>query len=97
MIKDAIIICPTRLRATMEWERFSGSFAPAIKTINKARLTITMKNGQKLIFMGNQEVKRMIGGDPDHFLIFGIEDFEVMLKKALEERLNAKKQETQQS
>lgn len=97
MIKDAIIICPTRLRAVMEWDRFSGSFAPAIKTINKAKLSIKMKNGQKLIFMSNQEVKRMIVGDPNHFLTFSIEAFEVMLKKALEERLNAKKQETQQS
>ena len=97
MIKDAIIICPTRLRAVMEWDRFSGSFAPAIKTINKAKLSITMKNGQKLIFMSDQEGKRMIVGDPNHFLTFSIEDFEVMLKKAIEERLNAKKQETQQS
>lgn len=92
MIKYAIIICPTRLRAIKEWERFSGSFAPAIKTINKAKLSITMKNGQKLIFMSDQEGKRMIVGDPNHFLTFRIEDFEVILKKALEERLNAKKQ-----
>lgn len=97
MVKDSIIICPTRLRAIMEWERFSGTFAPAIKTINKAKLSITMKNGQKMIFMSDQEGKRMIIGDPNHFLTFRIEEFEVMLKKALEERLNAKKQETQQS
>ena len=94
MEKDSIIICPTRLRAIMEWERFSGTFAPAIKTINKAKLSITMKNGQKMIFMSDQEGKRMIVGDPNHFLTFRIEEFEVMLKKALEERLNAKKQET---
>lgn len=97
MIKDVIIICPTRLRAIMEWERFSGLFAPAIKTINKAKLSITMKNGQKMVFMSNQEGKRMIVGHPNHSLTFCIEDFEDMLKEALEERLNAKKQETQQS
>lgn len=97
MVREAIITCPTRLRAIKEWERFSGSFAPAIKTINKAKLSITMKNGQKLIFMSDQERNRMIVGDPLYFLTLSIEDFEVMLKKALEERLNAKKQETQQS
>ena len=86
-IKDAIIVCPTKKRAFMEWDRFTRAFAPAIKFKNKKKLSITMENGQKMIFVSNHEGRRMIDGFPNDFVTFSIETFETMLKEAIKERV----------
>jgi len=87
-IRDAIIVCPTYRDAVMTWERFIYSFKPAIKSANKQKLTITMKNGQKMILVSNKMGREMFIGDPRDFITFSLEDFETMLSKALEEKIN---------
>lgn len=86
-IKDAIIVCPTKKRAFMEWDRFTRAFAPAIKFKNKKKLSITMENGQKMFFVSNHEGRRMIVGFPNDFVTFSIETFKTMLKEAIKERV----------
>ncbi len=90
-IKDAIIVCPTKKRAVMEWDRFTRAFAPTIKFKNKKKLSITMENGQKMIFISNHEGRRMVVGFPNDFVTFSIETFETMLKEAIKERVEKRR------
>ena len=91
-IKDVIIICPTKRIAVMTWERFICLYGQAIKSYNKAKMTITMKNGQKMILVSSQLGRNMIVGDPRDFLTISLEEFETMLSRKIEERLNEPEQ-----
>lgn len=82
-IKDAIIICPTKRIAVMTWERLICLSGQAIKSYNKAKMTITMKNGQKMILVSSQLGRNMIVGDPRDFLTFSLEEFETMLSRKI--------------
>ena len=79
--RDAIIVCPTHRAAVMTWKRFVNSFKPAIKSANKQKMTITMKNGQKMILVSSQMGRKMFIGDPRDFITFSLEVFETMYQK----------------
>ena len=81
--RDAIICCPTKEKSIAEWEKFKNVFSPVVESSNRSKLSICLKNGQRLIFMNSHNGrKKYISKD---FLVFDdIMLFKGMLKAALD-------------
>ena len=88
-MKDIIVICPTRDRAKMEFDRFLEFFGDFIvKRYNKYRMMITLKSDTHLIYMVDKGIP-VISND---FYVCSLEEFKQMLWN-IAERLKEKEED----
>ena len=62
MKKTLIVMCPTMLRAMIEWKEFLSNRPTIIKKANRSDLHIELLTGYKIYFRGKTEGKRALLG-----------------------------------
>lgn len=66
-------MCPTVLRATIEWRAFLSENPTIIKKVNRTNLCVELLTGYKILFRGETEGKRALLGL--HAEIVGVDEF----------------------
>ena len=61
-MKDILLVCETKDKARIEFERMKDQLAIMIKSTNRSKLRVTLKNGRHIYFESSNKGKTAVVG-----------------------------------